>query len=60
MASQRREKSSFPIPAWVVIVSKYNDDQIREAARRAEACGYVLKGNLMTIRELLMETDRKD
>jgi DNA-binding NarL/FixJ family response regulator len=39
--------------AKVVIVSKHDDEQIREAARKAGACGYVLKDNLMAIRELL-------
>ena len=46
---------SYP-RARVVIVSKYDDDQTREAARRAGACGYVMKENLMAIRELLLET----
>jgi DNA-binding NarL/FixJ family response regulator len=46
---------SFP-RARVVIVSKYDDAQTREAARRAGACGYVLKENLIAIRELLLET----
>ena len=41
--------------AKVVIVSKHNDEQIREAARKAGACGYVLKENLIAIRELLGE-----
>ena len=45
---------SFP-GARIVIVSKHDDDEIREAARRAGACGYVLKDNLMAIRELLGE-----
>jgi len=43
---------AFP-GAKVVIVSKHDDKQIREAARKAGACGYVLKENLMAIRELL-------
>jgi DNA-binding NarL/FixJ family response regulator len=41
-----------------VIVSKYDDDQTREAARKAGACGYVLKENLIAIRELLLETEQ--
>ncbi|HXQ72787.1 MAG TPA: response regulator transcription factor [Pyrinomonadaceae bacterium] len=41
--------------ARVVIVSKYDDEQTQEAARKAGACGYVLKENLMAIRELLLE-----
>jgi len=36
-----------------VIVSKHNDEQMREAVREAGACGYVLQENLMAIRELL-------
>jgi DNA-binding NarL/FixJ family response regulator len=43
---------AFP-GAKVVIVSKHDDQQIREAAQKAGACGYVLKENLMAIRELL-------
>jgi len=45
---------SFP-GAKVVIVTKHDDDQIRETARKAGACGYVLKENLIAIRELLGE-----
>ena len=43
---------SFPT-AKVVIVSKHDDDQIRETAQKAGACGYVLKDDLIAIRELL-------
>ena len=46
---------SYP-RARVVIASKYNDDQTREAAREGGACGYVLKENLIAIRKLLLET----
>src|SRR5262245_35193171 len=42
----------FPA-AKIVIVSKHDDEQIREAAQAAGACGYVLKENLLAIRELL-------
>lgn len=43
---------TFP-DAKILIVSKHDDEQIREAARTAGARGYVLKENLMIIRELL-------
>ena len=43
---------SFP-SAKVVIVTRHDDEQLREAARNAGACGYVLKENLIAIRELL-------
>jgi DNA-binding NarL/FixJ family response regulator len=46
---------AFP-GARVVIVSKHDNDQLREAARKAGACGYVLKENLIAIRELLETT----
>lgn len=43
---------AFP-SAKVVIVTKHDDEQIRAAARQAGACGYVLKENLIAIRDLL-------
>ena len=42
----------FP-EARVVIVSKYEDEQLRAAARIAGACGYVAKENLLALRVLL-------
>jgi len=40
---------------WIIRASNqpHNDDQTREAARKAGACGYVLKENLIAIREFL-------
>lgn len=46
---------AFP-KAKIVIVSKYDDEQLRAAARTAGACGYVLKENLLAVRELLKNT----
>ena len=46
---------SFP-DAKVVIVSKHDDDQLQQEAREAGACGYILKENLIAIRELLGKT----
>lgn len=45
---------SFP-EAKVVIVSKHDDAQLRKATQQAGACGYVLKDNLIVIRELLQK-----
>lgn len=42
----------FP-EARVVIVSKYDDEQLRAAARSVGACGYVCKENLLLLRTLL-------
>lgn len=52
IAATREILKAFPA-AKVVIVSKHDDEQIREAAQEAGACGYVLKDNLIAIRELL-------
>ena len=52
ISATREILKTFPT-AKIVIVSKHDDEQIREAARAAGACGYVLKENLLAIRELL-------
>jgi two-component system response regulator DegU len=52
LTATRNIVQAFP-DARVLIVSKHDDKYIREAAREAGACGYVLKENLMAIRELL-------
>jgi DNA-binding NarL/FixJ family response regulator len=52
LTATRNIVQAFP-GARVVIVTKHDNNYIREAAREAGACGYVLKENLMAIRELL-------
>jgi CheY-like chemotaxis protein len=37
----------------IVMVTKYGNERLREAARQAGACGYVLKENLMELRDVL-------
>lgn len=39
--------------ARVVIVTNYDDEALREAAQQVGVCGYVLKENLLEIRDLL-------
>jgi CheY-like chemotaxis protein len=39
--------------ARVVIVTNFDDVVLREAARQAGACGYVIKDNLLELRALL-------
>ena len=39
--------------ARVIIVTNYDHAELRHAAREAGACGYVLKENLLSIRELI-------
>lgn len=41
--------------ARVVIVTSFGDARLREAARQAGACGYVLKENLDQLQEMLIE-----
>jgi len=52
LTATRNLMLAFP-DAKVVIVSKHDDAQLRSAARKAGACGYVLKENLIAVRELL-------
>ena len=37
----------------IVMVTKYGNERLREAARQAGACGYVLKENLMDLHDVL-------
>lgn len=39
--------------ARIVIVTGYDDPSVRAAAQAAGACGYVLKENLLEVRQLL-------
>lgn len=39
--------------ARVVIVTNYDDEEFREAARKAGASGFVIKDNLLELREIL-------
>ena len=45
-------KAAYP-EARIVIVTNCNDDRLRETARDAGACGYVLKENLLDLRGIL-------
>ena len=52
LEATRRLRAAFP-DAQVIIVTQYGDSHLREAAKQAGACGYVLKENLLVIRELI-------
>ena len=39
--------------ARVIIITKYDDEQMREAAREAGAVGFVAKDNLLEVRRIL-------
>jgi two-component system response regulator DegU len=55
IAATREITTAFP-DANILIVTDYDDAELREAARQAGACGYVLKENLLEIRELIGKT----
>jgi DNA-binding NarL/FixJ family response regulator len=55
IAVSRQIKAMDPT-ARIVLVSDYDDAIMRESARRAGACGYVLKDNLLEIADLLKTT----
>ena len=48
----RQIRSQFP-EAQVVMVTQYDDEDLRRAARVAGACEYVLKDDLIRLRKLL-------
>ncbi|MFN0112931.1 MAG: response regulator transcription factor [Blastocatellia bacterium] len=52
IAATREVKALYP-DAKIIIVTGYNEADLREAAREAGACGYVLKDNLLAILELI-------
>ena len=52
ISATRQIMASFP-EARVVIISQHGDEQMRAAARKAGACGYVLKDNLLELRGVL-------
>ncbi len=52
IAATRHIVAAFP-EAKVCIVTNYDDTRLREASRRAGACEYVVKENLLRLRELL-------
>jgi len=52
LEATRRIRAAFP-DAQVIIVTQYDDQHWRTAAKEAGACGYLLKENLLELREML-------
>ncbi|HKQ07202.1 MAG TPA: response regulator transcription factor [Blastocatellia bacterium] len=52
LMATRKITASFP-DARVVIVSNYDDEDMRQAAHKAGAVGFVAKDNLLDLRRLL-------
>jgi CheY-like chemotaxis protein len=56
IVATRRIKADYP-EARIVIVTNYDDKQLRETARAAGACSYVLKEDLLALLSILKRTD---
>ncbi len=54
IAAARQIRSSDS-RARIVIVTQYDDGDLRQAASAAGACGYILKDDLMPLRQLIAE-----
>ena len=52
LAATRQLLRHYP-GARILIVTDYNDDELRSAARQAGACGYALKNNLTELDAVL-------
>ncbi|MEW6211874.1 MAG: response regulator transcription factor [Acidobacteriota bacterium] len=52
LSASRLIKDAHP-EARIVIVTRYDDEKLREAARNAGACDYVPKENLLELRRIL-------
>ena len=55
LTATRELRAAHP-EARVIIVTKHNDEQLRAAAFKTGACGFVLKENLLELRSLLSPT----
>lgn len=52
ISAARQIRAAFP-DAHIVLVTAYDDGELRREARRAGACEYVLKENLLDLRRIL-------
>src|SRR3954465_6143783 len=52
LEATRRIRAAFP-DAQIIVVTQYDDQHWRTAASEAGACGYVLKENLLELRQML-------
>lgn len=52
IAAARRIRSRFP-KARILMLTNYDEPQLRQAAGEAGASGYVMKDNLMKIKEFI-------
>lgn len=58
ITATRRIKADDP-NAKIIIVTNYGETDLRETARNAGACGYVLKENMLEVLEVLRTNSNK-
>jgi len=54
ISASRQLTGAFPA-ARILVVTKYDDEEMREEAASAGACGYVLKENLPALRNIIAQ-----
>ena len=52
ITATKQLKESFPA-AKILIVTDYDDDDLRKSAREAGAAGYIIKEDLLALRQIL-------
>ena len=57
LAATRQIKAAFP-EARIVMVTSFDDQNLRDEAQLAGACGYVLKENLADLVKIMAGSDR--
>ena len=57
LTATRQIKAAHP-EARIIILTSYDDDALREAARMAGACEYFTKQNLLEVRRILCDQKR--
>src|ERR1700733_3091593 len=50
-------RAAYP-EARIVIVTNFDDTQLRDAAREAGACGYVVKDDLLALRAIIRQREQ--
>ena len=58
LTATRKLLRAYPA-ATIIILTDYNDDELRSAAREAGACAYALKHNLTELEEVILQTSSR-
>jgi len=58
LTATRRLLREYP-EAKVIILTDYNDDELRSAAKEAGACAYALKHNLTELEDIILQANSR-